>query len=148
VLINLTGHKQLYTNGVLHRDVSPGNILIEWVPGSEVDKPSTSGCLIDLDRGKKGKSKQSPSQPTAAIADRDVNTVRDFIDLSSVETDVARQALECLRIHQSYPAIANYITEAVKHALRFEHLTTGNICTVHNLRWKQVWPHYSSFLWF
>jgi serine/threonine protein kinase len=58
-LILILGHKHLYYNGVLHRDVSPGNILIEWRPDCEAGEPSNSGRLIDLDRGKKGKLRQS-----------------------------------------------------------------------------------------
>jgi serine/threonine protein kinase len=168
---DIIGHKYLYSNGVLHRDVSPGNILIEWHPGSEANKPSISGRLIDLDRGKRGKSFSSsrataaladdddsddsdsdddvsdyrgksfpsPSQPKA-VADEDVNAVRyasAAINSWRLETDVARQALEFLHERNS---ATNYITAAVEHALKFKHLTEGNICTLHNLQWKQVRP--------
>jgi serine/threonine protein kinase len=159
-LIDIIGHKYLYSNGILHRDVSPGNILIEWHSGSEANKPSISGRLIDLDRGKRGNSHPSSSQVTAtpaddsdergksfpspsqpkAVADKDVNVVRDAsaaLNSWRLETDVARQALEFF--HKRNSAI-NYITAAVEHALKFKHLTEGNICTVHNLQWKQVRP--------
>jgi hypothetical protein len=88
------------------------------------------------DSDERGKSFPSPSQPKA-VSDKDVNAVRDFVDMWRVETDVARQALEFL--HERFSA-TNYIRAAVQHALRFKHLTEGNICTVHNLQWKQVRP--------
>ena len=40
-LTMFVGHKYLYERGVLHRDISPGNILIKWRPGSEADESST-----------------------------------------------------------------------------------------------------------
>ncbi|EIN05139.1 hypothetical protein PUNSTDRAFT_137821 [Punctularia strigosozonata HHB-11173 SS5] len=39
----IEGHRDLWFRGVLHRDISPGNIIIT---------PVKSGCLVDLDHGK------------------------------------------------------------------------------------------------
>jgi len=59
------GHKYLYEGGVLHQDISPGNILMKWQPGSQAGQSSTSGRLIDLDHAKRGKSssEQEIAQP-------------------------------------------------------------------------------------
>ncbi|KAF8523306.1 hypothetical protein BU17DRAFT_86008 [Hysterangium stoloniferum] len=47
-------HKQFYMKGVLHHDVSPGNILICPIKGheSDIDMMEIRGCLINLDQGK------------------------------------------------------------------------------------------------
>ena len=45
----ISGHRHLYYKGILHRDISSGNILI--CPNG-VDVEKTSGCLIDLDYAK------------------------------------------------------------------------------------------------
>ncbi|KDR74425.1 hypothetical protein GALMADRAFT_584049 [Galerina marginata CBS 339.88] len=50
----IKGHKHLYENGVLHRDISPGNIIIGWHPGHEITDADSRGCLIDLDHAKEG----------------------------------------------------------------------------------------------
>lgn len=43
-------------------------LLIEWVPGSEVDKPGTSGRLINLDHGKRGHSISMQDRATPAMS--------------------------------------------------------------------------------
>lgn len=45
--VEYSGHRSVYSNGVLHRDISCNNILI--VPSDERDK---RGMLIDLDYAK------------------------------------------------------------------------------------------------
>jgi serine/threonine protein kinase len=84
------GHKYLYENGVLHRDISPGNILIKWQPSCEAGQPGTSGCLIDLDHAKKGKpySEQDIAQPV----DDDLDVVSLWCSKRRIDMDVARQA--------------------------------------------------------
>jgi len=72
------GHKYLYDRGVLHRDISPGNILIKWQPGYEGDEPSVSGCLIDLDHGKKGKPSSEMSTWSLGVLARD-NALDDIV---------------------------------------------------------------------
>ena len=142
-LITFIGHKHLYFNGVLHRDISPGNILINWCPGSDADKPSTSGRLIDLDHAKKGK--QSPGQVTVQPDNDDVNEVLAFIR-RRVETDVARQALQFFPVTEDNTTPTNaYITAARMHASKFRGLTKEEICTLQRLRWKRVCLNYYLF---
>ena len=142
----LLGHKYLYERGVLHRDISPGNILIKWQPGSEADRPSTSGCLIDLDHAKKGKP--SSEQVTAQSVDDDLDDlVLLWCSKKRVETDVARQALVFFPMKSDGAgAIASltYLEAALAHALRFRPLN-GQLCTPQHLGWKQVRPHCSLF---
>ena len=40
------GHRQAYNRGVLHRDISEGNILIT---GKKIDERGKRGVLIDFD---------------------------------------------------------------------------------------------------
>ncbi|EIN08098.1 hypothetical protein PUNSTDRAFT_144526 [Punctularia strigosozonata HHB-11173 SS5] len=89
----IQGHKDLWFRGVLHRDISPGNILI-----TSQDKTGRVGCLIDLDHGKKyedhmmsAPSLWSVSSQRAAVLVEDEKTYHD-IDLK--ETD-AMKLLAC-----------------------------------------------------
>ena len=139
-LTRFIGHKYLYERGVLHRDISPGNILIKWRPGCDVDQPSTSGCLIDLDHAKKGKP--FSGLVTARPADKDdVDFALLWCSMKGVEPDVAHQALTF------FPAIYAivYLDAALANALRFRPLN-GQLCTRHHLGWKEVRLHRSSFL--
>lgn len=43
----LTGHRYLFENGVLHRDISAGNILLAF--DSDTTKPGSEGFITDLD---------------------------------------------------------------------------------------------------
>jgi hypothetical protein len=141
-LITITvGHKHLYNNGVLHRDVSPGNILIEWLPGSDADEPSTSRRLIDLDRGKRGKS--NVGKLNSPVDDVMNPIVDHWCSLKNVGTDVARHALEFIPVMDDNPSPSiAYIFAAVQHALNFQRLTQEKTCTPHELRWNQVLLHY------
>jgi len=81
--------------GVLHRDISPSNILIKWRPGSKPDQPSMSGCVIDLDHAKKGNL--AHDEVKAPIVDKTINRVHNgihaIVDVE-VEREVARLLLE------------------------------------------------------
>jgi Fungal protein kinase len=137
----IVGHKHLYFNGALHRDVSPGNILIEWHPGSEGDEPSTSGCLIDLDRGKRGK--MTVGQVNASVDEGLDPVVLHWCSLKKVDAKVARQALELVPVKEDESGLAiTYITAAVRHASNFRGLGKQQICTPYDLRWKPVWPFF------
>ena len=148
VLTVFIGHKYLYERGVLHRDISPGNILIKWRPGSEPGQPSTSGCLIDLDHAKRGK----PSLKMPAQSVDDVLAVDEvallWCSMKNVETEVARRASAFFPVKDddddnTIPTIA-YLKAALAHSSRFRHLS-GQLCTPQHLRWKSVWLHRSPF---
>ena len=149
------GHKHLYKGGVLHRDISPGNILIKWCPGSEADQPSTSGCLIDLDRGKRGN--QAGNKMKTSVDDIMISAVQSLIHGAAgvkVEEEVACLSLEfpSMDSHDDPAAIRfraiNYAGAAIRHASNFRGLTVGQLCTLQHLQWKQVRLHYSPFLLF
>lgn len=144
-LIIFIGHQCLYKKGVLHRDISPGNILIKWQPGIEADQPSTSGCLIDLDHAKKGKP--SSKQVTARSVDDDLDDlVRLWCSKKRVEMDVARLSLEFFPMNQNnaLPALT-YLNAALERALTFRPLNQQP-CTPQHLRWKPVRQHCSPLL--
>ena len=137
---------------MLHRDISPGNIIIKWKPGSEVDQPSDSGCLIDLDHAKKGKSVQDQVQ--RRHDDRSIDNVHASIRLIAdveVEREVARLSLEYSHRYSMGPAkkvASSYAIDVVAHALEFCDVTKDQLMTTQHLRWKQVrrtsLPHSSS----
>ena len=135
-LTMFVGHKYLYERGVLHRDISPGNILIKWRPGSEADQPSTSGCLIDLDHAKKGK----PSEQVAAQSVNDDldELVHLWCSKKRVGMDVGRQALRFFPVKNDNPGPTMvYLNATLEHALKFRSLTK-QLCTPQHLRWKPV----------
>jgi serine/threonine protein kinase len=132
------GHKYLYERGVIHRDISPGNILIKWQPGSETDQPSTSGCLIDLDHAKKGKvtqievknpvpDKMSVRMQNLIYADTEVK----------VEKEVARLLLEFFSKNQTLGPALTYFHAAFEHASKFRPFTE-QLCTPQHLGWNSV----------
>ena len=146
----LVAHKYLYERGILHRDISPGNILIKWQAGSEGNQPSTTGCLIDLDHGKRGKPlpKQVTSQRPVDDDDLD-EIVLVWCSKKNVKTDVERQALAFFPAtdndNDNVGPIITYLMAAVGHALKFRPLN-GQLCTLQHLGWQSVWPHCSPFL--
>ena len=137
------GHKYLYERGVLHRDISPGNILIKWRPGSRADQSSTSGCLIDLDHAKRGKpsSEQLTAQP---VDDNLGNIVQLWCSMKGVEMDVARQALVFFPVtdddDDNAGPIIMYLKAALAHISRFRPLN-GQLCTPQRLGWQSVRGH-------
>jgi len=102
-LTMFVGHKYLYERGVLHRDISPSNILIKWRPGSEADEPSVSGCLIDLDHAKKGKPSSEISTPSLGVLALD-DALDDIVLLwcsqKKVDTEVAHRASAFFPVNQ------------------------------------------------
>ena len=144
-LTTFIGHKHLYERGVLHRDISPGNILIKWQPGSQADQCSISGCLIDLDHAKRGKS--SPEQEIAQPVDDNLNDlIQLWCSMQGVETELARQALVFFPVGGGGGALLAYLEAALAHPLMFRPLN-GQLCTPQHLGWQLVWAHCSSFLY-
>ena len=137
------GHKYLYENGVLHRDISPGNILIKWRLESEADQPGTSGCLIDLDHAKKGKpSEQEIAQP---VDDNLNDLVQLWCSMKGIDVDVARQASVFFPLSGNGDgaaaiALLAYLEAASKHCLTFKSLN-GQSCTLQRLGWQSVRGH-------
>ena len=125
------GHRYLYANGVLHRDISPGNIIIEWCPDSDLDKPSTCGRLIDLDHAKQGMScsEQKSIYPVAESLDP---LVDHWCSMNKVNKEVARQASHFF--DKAIPAMA--YMEAAMSGVR--PLLSDQICTSDHLGWREV----------
>ena len=65
----------------------------------------------------------------------------------AVEKDVSRRALDFFPQKNPNPA-TTYIYAVVEHAVRFGRLVHGQMCTTHNLGWKQVQPDDGSRLSF
>ena len=144
-LTMFVGHKYLYERGVLHRDISPGNILIKWRPDSE---PSVSGCLIDLDHAKKG-------NPSSEMSNRFVDDVP-AVDIAlnkhvllwcsdnKVDTEVARLGSAFFSVNKKTGPALTYLDAVLEHASEYRPFTE-QLCTPQHLRWKSVWLHLSSF---
>jgi len=148
-LTTFVGHKYLYERGVLHQDISPGNILIKWQPGYEGDEPSVSGCLIDLDHAKKGK-------PSLEMSSRFVDDVP-AVDIAlnkhvclwcsdnKVDTEVAHRASAFFPVNQKVIPALIYLEAVLKHASTFRP-TSQPLVTPQHLRWKSVRFHPFPFL--
>ncbi|KAF8889477.1 hypothetical protein CPB85DRAFT_275757 [Mucidula mucida] len=68
----VVGHEYVYYNGLLHQDISPGNIILAWCD-EDVGTTGlgTKGCLIDFDRGKYGKANETEAPAKFPPLDRD-----------------------------------------------------------------------------
>jgi len=145
-LTMFVGHKYLYERGVLHRDISPGNILIKWRPGSEADEPSVSGCLIDLDHAKKGEPSSEMSTRSLGVQAVD-DTLDDVVLLwcskKKVDMEVARLASAFIPANQGTGPALTYFEAVLKHASTFRP-TTQPLFTPQQLRWKSLRLHLSS----
>ena len=132
------GHKHLYKSGVLHRDISPGNILIRWRPGSE----TTSGCLIDLDHAKRGKLVQD--EVKTSVDDKMIDFIQTGVHVVAhveVEKEVARRASEFFP--NNALRTLTYLDAALAHASKFP-IPNGTRL----LGWKPVWALLLRFLSF
>ena len=151
---SLPGHKHLYANGVLHRDISPGNILIEWQPGSQLTTTSSMGCLIDLDSAKIGEKipdillpKVDP--PRWVMDGVMLRWMLDRITLIVInklpdvqfqfQEEIALRAIDLLQNTQPFRFL-NYSADAIEHAVKFGYLPKDHVLSCKNLNWEQVRP--------
>ena len=138
------GHKYLYERGVLHRDISPGNILIKWRPSSETDH-NTSGCLIDLDHAKRGKLSEHVT--TGSVDDDLDDLVQLWCSTRRVDIDVARWASRFFSAKNDDDALPllTYVKAALAHSSKFRP-PNAQIFTPKHLGWKPVWALFFRFL--
>ncbi|KAF9479360.1 hypothetical protein BDN70DRAFT_878848 [Pholiota conissans] len=129
----IAGHKHLYMNGVLHRDISSGNIIIAQKSNPEApDTISYGGCLIDLDRAKVG----SQNNPAIAIPNArqplETDEVLEDINPKSIAKDAKRA------LHRMDDAAQGFKVAGV------DHIALKNVA---NLRIKDDVILYSSSLY-
>ncbi|TRM67376.1 hypothetical protein BD626DRAFT_395870 [Schizophyllum amplum] len=143
------GHKFAFVRGVLQCDVSPANLLIALIRGSERLKPGNlPGCLIDLDHGKR----------IATVADRQVAfESQDATDLQRLRVirpdivpftdDVLARAFQVAKIDYTVPTrakpdviadcatvVSRYILAACDYAEKYGQFTDG-VCTPETFGW-------------
>ena len=152
----IAGHKYLYANGVLHRDISPENIIIEWQPGSQITTASSGGYLIDLDRARVGEKIPDTLVPKVDHPGWDMGEVelRCMLDRITciviqqlpgvpkfqVQDDVALRAFELLQKSKPY-SFLNYSADAIEHAAKFDYLPEDHVFSCKTLNWEQVRPY-------
>ena len=111
-----------------------------------MDQPSDSGCLIDLDHAKKGKSVGDQAQVQLPNDDESIDSVQVVIRVlarAKVEREVARLSLQYLHEipkGQDEKIAVDYAMDVVEHAREFRDLTADQLLTAQRLRWKQVRP--------
>ena len=156
------GHRDLYIKGVLHRDISPGNLIIECPQTvfAESSPDCLSACLsacrgrvIDLDRAKRGKPKGSTQRSSASgrkeLADEDIHVFERPIllvvdammraaDLPAVPEgfEIQGDVIRSMDVGLGVPD-QPYGVDAVVHALRFND-ALGRVCSLETLSWRQV----------
>ncbi|PFH45785.1 hypothetical protein AMATHDRAFT_8663 [Amanita thiersii Skay4041] len=98
-------HKKMYLNGVLHRDVSLGNILI---------MNNGSGRLIDLDRAKYVSSKKQALRPVTAVTESEMKALRkDLKHLGlNLSEDIRRLSLQYFQ--EGAPISAYYLNGLIR----------------------------------
>ena len=140
-LIIYLGHKQLYSHGVLHRDISQGNIIIAWDSLTPITFDSTKGCLIDLDRAKKGTEKEviadvKPTSEESEIMEHNKKTIAFALQVGrhlKIHDDVPLHAFKIYREPREY---SDYAVDTIQHALRFGYLSNDDTCSAQNLFWE------------
>ncbi|PFH46732.1 hypothetical protein AMATHDRAFT_7448 [Amanita thiersii Skay4041] len=100
-------HKKMYLNGVLHRDVSLGNILI---------MNNGSGRLIDLDRAKYVSSKRQVLQPISAVTEDITEELRKDLerDEFNASRDIRLLALQYFQV-KSVSRANNYLMGLIEN---------------------------------
>lgn len=152
---SLPGHKHLYANGVLHRDISPGNILIEWQPGSQLNTTSSKGCLIDLDSAKIGERIPDILLPKVDYPEWDMGeamlrsmlgritliVIKKLPDVPEFQfqEEIALRAIDLLENTQPFRFL-NYSADAIEHAVKFGYLPKDHVLSCKTLNWEQVRP--------
>ncbi|GLB35546.1 hypothetical protein LshimejAT787_0211110 [Lyophyllum shimeji] len=153
----IKGHQYLYDHGVLHRDISPGNIIIEWL-GDHISYTNSRGRLIDLDRAKEGNKISKAAVPeTQEVDPVDYSDVRASTPLLSrhikkstgvalqvqkleIEPDVVIRALEA---KPNVLEAQAYMVDAVSHTLKFGYLPEDGTCSPEVLHWEKVSRSYN-----
>ncbi|KAF8895784.1 hypothetical protein CPB85DRAFT_211175 [Mucidula mucida] len=145
-LNGVQGHEHLCINGLLHRDISAGNVIIARCPDKGATTPfGTKGCLIDLDRSKLGARNprtlpqiQSRKSITQAQIDNRLFTVSDAFFSDDVPLSVSAQAEVISSAHAVTRDHDSYTTAAIRHYLAFSPPQKTYIVTTDQLGWHAV----------
>ncbi|KAF9031218.1 hypothetical protein BDZ89DRAFT_1037587 [Hymenopellis radicata] len=111
-LNGVQGHAYLYENGLLHRDISAGNVIIAWWPDDGAGTLRTRGCLIDFDRSKMGNRNPKTLPQTQ------------YPDVISSAYDVLGAEYQ------------NYTIAAIKYSLAFPPAKENYTITTDRLGWR------------
>lgn len=139
------GHEYVYVNGLLHRDISPGNIRLAWCDGDDgTTGLGTKGCLIDFDCCKYGKPNESILQVPANFPALDpedaappsyfARRYRQF-SLPPIVANVQIASSEAVPPYY----VDEYIIQAWTHFSKFAITGIGHEVDSSLLRWTRVW---------
>ncbi|KAF9501313.1 hypothetical protein BDN71DRAFT_1438822 [Pleurotus eryngii] len=139
------GHEYVYVNGLLHRDISPSNIILAWCDGDDgTTGLGTKGCLIDFDRGKYGKLNEPILQVPAnfpALDPEDAAPPSHFarryrqLSLPPIVANVQIASSEAVPPYY----VDEYIIRAWTHFSKFAITGIGHEVDPSLLRWTKVW---------
>lgn len=108
----LADHSDWYNRGVLHRDVSIGNILIcPRVTDGQIKE--TSGHLIDLDHAKISRVFETPSGASSNLDDDDVDIVLRLAKKRGSIVDKRAATVSLAKI-SNLDQVVGYINDAVR----------------------------------
>lgn len=142
-------HETLYENGLLHRDISSGNILLTWCDGnSGTTGLGTQGRLIDFDRSKRGEKSAEgllpvvyPDDPQLLLAFLS-STLRNDAGIKRIDLSVANRALEVIPVDETMSYVKGVVRHMKKHRPVDEQVS---LITTDMLLWKPtVSPLYVS----
>ncbi|KAF8882647.1 hypothetical protein CPB85DRAFT_1442579 [Mucidula mucida] len=149
-LNGVQGHEHLCNNGLLHRDISAGNVIIARCPDKGATTPfGTKGCLIDLDRSKLG-ARKTRTLPPAQTQDDPIPEA-EIASFSPPITSYFRRrknlpklslSLQPEVISSAYDVLGadyySYTIAAIEYSLAFPPAQEDHIITTERLGWHSV----------
>ncbi|KAF8882638.1 hypothetical protein CPB85DRAFT_1339333, partial [Mucidula mucida] len=125
-LNGVQGHEHLCNNGLLHRDISAGNVIIARCPDKGATTSfGTKGCLIDLDRSKLG-ARHTRTLPPAQTQDDPIPEAE--IAVTITHPDVISSAYDVLGVNINIDN--TYMIAAIEYK--------DHIITTDRLGWHRV----------
>jgi hypothetical protein len=125
-------HQRLYEKGILHRDASTGNIIINISPDSENSNVKTYGYLIDYDHAKTTDIFEEWPESPHKTSPENLGRIQGW---NNVTERAAEMAVAIIGTDRN--RVSNYLSEMIRR--RLPHLSDKPEISEEDLGWKEVW---------